>query len=63
MFIADYLSRPSANSEVGYDDVDIYNCHMVESYVASCLEQILPHNLQQQELIYAISQDRIVLMF
>ena len=57
MFIADYLSRPSANSEVGYDDVDIYNCRMVESYVASCLEQILPDNLQQQELIYAISQD------
>ena len=45
MFIADYLSRPSANSEVGFDDVDIYNCRMVESYVASCLEQILPDNL------------------
>ena len=54
MYIADYLSRPSAN---GFLDSDFVECRSVERFVAACVNEILPDSTQEEEIIRAISKD------
>ena len=54
MYIADYLSRPSAN---GFLDSDFVECCSVERFVASCFNGIVPDSTQEEQIIRALSKD------
>ena len=54
MYIADYLSRPSGN---GFQDNDFIECRIVEKFVATCINDIMPDSIQEEEIIREISRD------
>ena len=58
MYIADYLSRPSS---IGFLDSDVVECRIVEKFVAACMNVMFSNGVQEEEIIRAISRDRVCL--